>query len=555
MKRRPADLDGRTFDVVVVGGGISGACVAFDAATRGMSVALLEKDDFGAATSAASSKLLHGGLRYLQQLRFGKVRESAFERLYFQNLAPHLTRWVPFVVPTFRGLARGKPLLAAGMLAYEVLCLGQNRIVWDRGKRVPPGEWLTPGDVRRRIPGFDPEDLTGGRLFYESHMVSSERMTLAFIDGAVRAGAVAVNHAPVEDFLSRDGRVEGVLAVDRPSGGEIEVGARLVVNAAGPWIRSLNERLAAGDADGILTGLSRGSHIVTPPLTDDCAVALPTRRESDTVIDRGGRHVFVIPWRGHSLIGTTYAPFEGSPGEVGPTDEDVRELLAELEGALGDAAPGEEDVAYAYAGLYPLTEKEIRPEVYQGASNYRVLDHESHDGVPGLISVFGAKYTTARLAAERAVDRVAERLGGDFRRCRTREIALPAGEINDLEAYRAARRRELRRELDVDVVDYLVTMYGRRLDQLLRVLRERPELADRLLPERPELAVEPVHAARSEMAVHLSDFVFRRSGLGTLGNPGRPALERVALLMGQELGWDPQRTREEVDATLGEFPL
>lgn len=555
MRRDPAGLEDRVWDVVVVGGGISGACLAYDASTRGMSVALLEKDDFGAATSAASSKLLHGGLRYLQRLRFGKVRESAYERLYFQNLAPHLTRWVPFVVPTYRGFARGKALLAGGMAMYELLCLGQNRVVQDPGRRVPPGQWLTADEVRERIPGFDPEGLTGGRLLHECHMHSSERMTLAFVQGAVREGAGAVNYVRVDDFLLRDHRVEGVRATDLETGGPLEVRGRIVLNASGPWIRTLNERLRGERLTGIVTGLSRGAHIVTRSLTADCAVALPTRHRAQSVIDRGGRHVFVIPWRGHSLIGTTYGPFTGDPDDVAPTGDEVDELLADVNGALGSGTVDRSDVVYAYAGLYPLTENEIQPDVYQGAGDYQVVDHESRDGLAGLLSVFGAKYTTARLLAERALDRAVEKLGDAFGPCCTREAALPAGEINDLEAYRAARRRELRDELEQEVVDNLVACYGRRLDAVLELLRKRPELGDRLVADQPTLAVEVLHAAREEMVLRLDDVVFRRTGLGTLGNPGRAVLERAAAIAAEELGWGPERQREEVERTLTRFPL
>lgn len=553
MIRQPEQLEARTWDVLIVGAGITGSCLAFDAATRGMAVALIDRGDFGAETSAASSKLLHGGLRYLQQLRFGKLRESAIERLHLQNLAPHLTRWVPFVVPTYRGLARGKLLLGAGMALYQALCLGQNGVVWDRGKRVPGGGWLSPREVRDLVPGFDPPGLTGGRLFHECHVHSTERMTLAFVEGAVREGAVAVNYVRADDFLMDGDRVSGVRATDLAGGGSCEVRARIVVNAAGPWIRSLNERLAGGTST-LITGLSRGAHIVTRALTQECAVALPTTRRNRTVIDRGGRHVFVIPWRGRSLIGTTYAPHAGSPDEVRATGDDVAQLLDDINGALGAGTLARDDVRFAYAGLYPLTDAEIRADVYQGTGDYRVIDHGSADGVPGLLSVFGAKYTTARLLAERAADRIAELLGGAFGDCRTRAVALPAGEINDLEAYRAARRRELRDELEVEVVDHLVADHGRRLDPVLALVRGDRSLGARLTPELPVLGAQLVHAAREEMVVHLDDAVFRRTGLGTLGDPGAEALRRAADLVGVELGWDAARRAEELARVRERFP-
>lgn len=546
MRRETAALGDRTFDVAIVGGGITGACLAFDAASRGMAVALIDKDDWGAATSAASSKLLHGGLRYLQQLRFAKVRESATERLHFQNLAPHLLRWVPFVVPTYRGLARGRPLLAAAMTAYGALCAGLGKVVRDPSRRVPSGGWLSAEEVRTMVPGFAPDDLTGGRLFHECQIQDTERMTLAFVEGAVREGAIAANYVRAEDFVLEDGRVVGVRAVDRVAGSEIRISARLVLYAAGPWIRRLNARLEGRAIEGLVTGLSRGAHLVTRPLTRDVAVALPTRRPSESVIDRGGRHVFVIPWRDHSLVGTSYGPHEGDPDDVAPTAGDVDSLIGDVNDALGAGTIRREDVRWAYAGLYPLTADEIRPDVYQGTGDWRVLDHESADGLPGLMSVFGAKYTTARRLAEEAVDRAAERLGGSWPGCRTRDLALPAGEINDLEAYRASRRRDLRDRFDQETIDHLVTAYGRRLEPLLGLIDEHPALAERLSPKLPVLAAQIVHAARHEMAVHLDDAVFRRTGLGTLGDPGAAALERAAREMGAEAGWDEARRCDEI---------
>ena len=553
MKRQPTELEQRRFDVVIIGGGITGAALAFDAADRGLVTALIDKGDFGAATSAASSKLLHGGLRYLQNLAFGKVRESALERMYFQNLVPHQTRYVPFVVPTYRGLSRGRALLSAGMLAYETLCLGQNRHVRDRGKRVPFGRSLTAAEVRNVIPGVRASGLTGGRLFYESHMHSSERVTLAFIDGAARKGACVANYVVSDRFLLEQGRVVGVQATDRLSGHRLTVRGRLILNAAGPWIRQLNEQLGGRTLSGIVTGFSKGAHIVTRPLTAGHAVALPTQRRNQAVIHRGGRHVFIIPWRGKSLIGTTYGPYEGDLDAVGATAADVAELIDDVNAALGPQTLSPDDVLYSYAGLYPLVQADIDPEVYQGTGDYQVVDHEAVDGVPGLLSVFGAKYTTARLLAERTLDLVSRKLGDDLSPCRTRKLALPAGEIVDLDRFRAERYERYRDLLSAQQVNHLITAYGAAADSVVGLAQEVPELIEPLASDRDTLALEAIWATRHEMAVHLEDFVFRRTGLGTLGDPGTEALRRAAEIMGGELGWDTERRNEEIERVAARF--
>jgi glycerol-3-phosphate dehydrogenase len=542
MRRDPSLLAGREFDLLVVGAGITGACLACDAARRGLSVALIDKGDFGAATSASSSKLLHGGLRYMQQLRFGKVRESAFERMYFQNLAPHLAHWVPFVVPTYRDPARSKTLLAGGLLAYRMITWGQQSALRDRSRRMPSSRWLSRDEVSTMIPGIRGDGMTGGYLFHESHMVSSERMTLAFVDDAARRGAAVANYVRADDLLREEDAVVGVRGSDLTTGASFAIRARLTLNAAGPWIGQLDERLGSS----VVTGFSRGAHIVTRPLTDDVAVALPTRRKADAVIDRGGRHVFIIPWRGHSMIGTTYGPFEGSPDDVAPLPQDVEELIGDINAALGPGSLGPEDVTYSWAGLYPLTADEIHPDVYQGSADYQVVDHAASGGPTGIFTVFGAKYTTARLLAERAIDQAMARLGRQGA-CTTREEALACGEINDLEAFRAAKRRE-QRGRSREVVDHLVTAYGRSIDTVLGIVGESDELGRPLSDDQPVLAAEAVHAARNEAAVSLADFVFRRSGLGTLGDPGAAVLERAAKVMGEVLGWDGDRRVAEIDA-------
>ena len=494
MKRRPSDLEERTFDVLIVGGGITGACLAFDAATRHMSVAVIEKGDFGAATSSASSKLLHGGIRYLQQFKFKKVRESAFERIHFLNLAPHLVRWVPFVVPAYKGFAQGRALLAAGMATYRMLCAGPNRNVSDPAMRVPPGRALSAAEVLAMVPGLSQQRLTGGRLYHELHMQNSERMTLAFVASAANRGAVVANYVRADGFLLEGDRVVGVRATDRIAGHEHEIRARMVLNAAGPWIRALNQRMSSKTVTPIITGFSKGAHIVTRPLTKDCAVALPTTHRSEAFISRGGRHIFVIPWRGRSLIGTSYGPYEGDLDHVAPNRDDIAQLIAEVNAALGERTLSQDDVAYSFAGLYPLLASEIDPRVYQGTGDYAVRDHERIDGISGLFSVFGAKFTTARLLAEHALDSVAPKLG-DFGPCRTREVAL----------------------------------------------------------DRVEREVTAASAVREEMACHLDDFVFRRTGLGTLGDPGLQVLADAADSMGDILGWDEATRQQEVESTRKRF--
>jgi len=556
MKRNLASFEGRTFDLIIIGGGITGACLAFDAALRGLSVALLEKNDFGAATSSASSKLLHGGIRYLQQLDFAKVRESAMERVYFQQLAPHLTRYVPFLIPTYASLGKSRLVMTAAMRAYELVCLGQNRVLKDPAKKVPGSSRLSRDEVLRAVPGIAPEGVTGGVVFHESHMHSSERMTLAFIESAARQGAMVANHVEVTSYIGAEqGRVSGVHARDRIDGGEMDIHASIVINAAGPWIPLLNAAVGDKKVEGVVSAYSKGAHIITRPLTRGYALALPTRKQNQAVINRGGRHVFVIPWRGYSLIGTTYGPYEGDLDDVKATEDDIREMMADINSALGSETLRRDDVLHAYAGIYPLIDDVIRPTVYQGTGDYQIVDHAATDDIEGLVSVFGAKYTTARLLAEKSLDLVTSRLGAAPGACGTRHARLVSGDIDDMSAFRQEAHERLDARLPSAIIDELVTNYGRGLDRIIALIDEKPELVEELAPGRLVIAAQVVHAARHEMATHLDDVVFRRTGLGTLGSPGKGVLRNCAELMAGELGWDEQRIADELSRTMAGFPV
>lgn len=555
MDRITTNLTATCFDLVIIGGGITGACLAADASLRGFSVALVEKGDFGAATSSASSKLLHGGIRYLQQLNFGKVRESAQERIYFQQLAPQLTNYVPFIIPTYPGLSKGNLAMKSAMRLYELLCTGHNRILSDPAKQVPGSHYISASAINTVVPGLQVDNISGGVVFYESHMHSSERMTLGFIETAHRHGASIANYLAVQSMLSDNkGRIHGVRVEDQLSGDSFDIRASLVINAAGPWIPMLNTRAGkTKNVAGIVNAFSKGAHIVTRSLTDGHAVALPTRKQNQALINRGGRHVFIIPWRDHSLIGTTYGPYEGDLDKVRATDDDIDEMISDINSAIGADVLSQDDVKYAYAGIYPLIDDVIKPKIYQGTGEYQIVDHAIKDNLEGLVSVFGAKFTTARLLAEKALDLISLRFNKTLDRCHTRKCRLVSGDIEDMQSFRTDQLTRYGSRLPEAVINHLVTNYGTNIHRLISLIEADASLAEELAPGRHILAAEVIYASRHEMACHLDDFVFRRSGLGTLGNPGEDVLNRCADLMGKELGWNQNCQDAEVSQTLSGF--
>ena len=557
MRRDLGALDDRAFDLLIIGGGISGACLAHDAALRGLSVALVEQQDFGAATSAASSKILHGGIRYLQRGQLRKLRESALERCRFQAIAPHLTHWVPFLIPTYRGFRKGRAVLRAGVTLHALLCAGQDRAIRDAEKQVPAWRSHTRAETLRLAPVLDDQPaLTGSILVPESHMHSSERMTLAFVKTAAANGAIVANYVEVDALLTEGRIAHGVRAHSRVgSHAELEIRARLIVNATGPWLPALNRHFELPRLHRDVTHFSKGVHVVTRAVTDDVALVLPTNRPQQTLFDRGGRHLFVIPWHGRSLIGTTNTPFGGTPDKTRPTGKDLQDFLRDLEVTLPRAGLTERDVLHAFAGLYPLTASRIRPEMYQGTGEYQIVDHGRLGHIDGVISVLGAKYTTARRLAELSIDLVIAKLGLDPRPCQTAWTPLVGGEIEDLRSFVEHAERRFADRVPPDVVRHLVQQYGREIDAVVGTTSCAAESPARLAADRTSIEAEVGFAVRDEMAMQLDDVIFRRTGLGTLGHPGRACLNRCATIMGDALGWTAPSRAEQIAQTTALFLL
>jgi glycerol-3-phosphate dehydrogenase len=550
MKRDIEILTNSQFDLIVIGGGITGACLAHDAALRGIKTALIEKNDFGGFTSAASSKLLHGGIRYFPSGQFHKTRESARERTIFQLLAPHLTRYIPFLIPTFSGsLMKGAFVLRSGMLLYSALCRGLEGMIADSGKRIPRNTYLSKRQVMKAFPELaGVPRLAGGQILYESHMLSSERMTLAFIATAVANGACAANYIEAIRLIADNGRVVGVEVRDQFSKQAYTIRGSVVANAAGPALPTINATLPELRLTKPTTGFSKGVHLVTRQINPRFALAMATAHKTEGLVTRGGRHFFIIPWRNRSLIGTTNVPFNGDLDSVAVEKKDIVEFINDIDATLPELQLKEADVAYAFAGLYPLTAKKIRKDTYQGTGEYQIVDHEKTNSVGGIISVLGAKYTTARKVAQLAADLVQQKLRLATTACVTDRQPLRCGQIADLKAFTLARQKAYGKLLSTRQITRLVNYYGRDIDALLTLAGESPQMLAPIAAGHDMLMVEIVHAIKAEMALTLADVVFRRTGLGTTGHPGSEALKNCATQLAAERGWDDDRIQAEIQA-------
>lgn len=536
MKRDLKRLSQSPLDVLFIGGGITGAAAVYDAAQRGLRAALVEKHDFGWATSAATSKLVHGGLRYLKNLEFGLVRESLRERRILELIAPHLVYPLPFLVPTYRGTSNNLPMIGAGMLLYELLSYDKARLA-DHERQVPSFRLLSKKTVLAEEPGVDPTGLSGGAIYYDCQMHSPDRLTLEFVLAAAGLGAQIANYAQVDSLLKENGRVVGARVRDVLTDETYELRAPIVVNVAGPWADFVSEMALGGEKKSLIR--SQGIHLIFRPVIKNHAVVLRTR---------GGRHFFLIPWRGLTLAGTTDTRFEGHPDEYRVSRAAVDDFIREINEVFPSAQLKFADICWTYGGLRPIVEDEtdVEVEVYKASRKYEIYDHAREDKLEGFVTVIGGKYTTSRRLAENLLDLVEKKLGRAVTPCRTARAPLPGGDFGRWRDFltEGARRHP---EIGADMLQQLSLDYGARRESVLARLADE-RLAKRLDERHPIPAAAAVEAVETEMAQTLQDIVWRRTGLGTTGQLDEAALAAVASLAGERLGWDAARRQREIDS-------
>ena len=494
MQRDLAALADQSFDLAVIGGGVVGASIARDAARRGLSVALVERDDFAAATSEAMSHMVHGGIRYLAHAEFGQVRLSLAERATWRRIAPHQVTVLPCMAPLAGSLSHRLALRAAVML-FNALG-GKN--VLGRDERVPL--LLDRTAALAAEPAIDQPGLSGALLYHDCRVDEPERVVLGLVKTGWHAGAIVANHLECEGLALRNGKVEGIVARDRIAGGSLTIRARCVVNATGAWAASTASRLLAGQRQAALT-LSKGIHLIVPGIA---------RHHSLTLAGRG-EHGFAMPWRGMSLVGTTDDMVSGDPGEIRVEDADKEQLVAKIVRLLPATRPAFDRIVAAYAGVRALPGS--GSDTYKMSRDGASADHRS-DGAAGFFSVFGGKWTTARVMAEGAVDQIANFLGKSTRPCDT--AAAPLEDVPDeppLEFEKAWRAR-LPAWSHADVAA-LVSAYGRALPDVLEHLPET-QSPNAGTVENARFA----YAAAAEMAVTPDDLARRLAHWYSIANPG-----------------------------------
>ncbi|NOR88467.1 MAG: FAD-dependent oxidoreductase [Bacteroidales bacterium] len=537
MERFIENYQGKEFDLLVIGGGITGATVAYEAASRGLTVALVEKSDFGSATSAATSKMIHGGLRYLSTYEFGLVRESLKERRVLTNIAPNFIQPASFLYTTYQKDHTSNFLLKIGMLLYEAFSFDKNRL-WDKSKIMPYHQSITPKQIIELFPTALKEGLKGGQLYYDCSSHSPERFTFAFIKTAVKHGASVANYTKVDDFIIQKNKksktIKGVKVTDVLSGKKYHINSKLVINCSGPWADILLDKVKENIGSQELRR-SEGIHFITKKLIDKHIFSGLTTK---------GKHFFLVPYRNHTLVGTTDKEFVGSPDNYQVTKKAIEELLADVNQSFGSEEKIQyKDILYAYGGLRPLVEDQTE-DVYHSSRKYEITG-EKKNGIEGLITVEGGKFTTSRMLAEKAINKSIRILKAPKKKSISEHHHLYACKINNFKEF-VENKQQQYSQFPPEHIEYLAKSYGNEIDEIFKLASENETYSKALNNDGENLA-QVLFAIRNEMALSLSDILLRRTGIAQLGHPGKETLEKVARLVAKELKWDANKLANEIN--------
>ena len=549
MKRDLEKLSQEKYDVVVIGAGIYGVATAWDASLRGLKVALIDKGDFGSKTSSNSLKIIHGGLRYLQQFDIKRMRESIHERKVLMYIAPNLIHPLPVIMPTYSYKLKSRPAMALALIANDLVGFDRNSLS-DPHKYMPRGYTMSSKKLKELIPGYDKYNLNGGALWYDCQCYNTERLLLHFIISAMEKGADVANYVKATGFVIEGEKVAAVKVEDVLTGDTFDIKTKMVVNDAGPWVDQVLAGLN-GQTSTKKFNLSTAMNIVVNrDLMGKYAAGLsgPYRHVFEDGREyQAYRILFFAPWRGKTIIGTNHRPYYRDLDKYKVTEKEIEEFLADVNQAHPAANIKREEVSYFYGGFLPMAGINPKTGEVQLERHYRLFDHRVEDRIDGIITAVGVKYTTARDVAKKTIDLLFRKMNYTPPKSETESKRLYGGEIEKFEEFMENNVRSKPHGLDETVMRHLSYNYGSALGDILFYGDKDKKWLDKIADSEEVLKAEIIHAVQEEMAMKLSDVVLRRTDLGSAGNPGEKALKECAEIMGKELGWDHSKIKQEID--------
>ncbi len=550
MQRNLKALSDQSFDLLVIGGGIHGACIAWEATLRGLSVALVEQSDFASGTSANSLKVIHGGLRYLQNADFRRMRQSISARQTLMRIAPHLVHPMPVLVPTYGHGLKGKEAMTVAMKMNDLISCDRNLPLTDPQKHIPAGRILSQSACLEQLPDLPTEGLTGAALFHDAQVYNSEQLLLAFLQSAAQRGAEIANYVRAVGFVKEGDRVAATTLEDRLTGDRFTLQARATINASGPWISQL---IATATDTPTSQPLAKAMNLVTRPLfgaQQECAVGITSRAP-------GSRLFFIAPWRGYSLIGTWYGHDSGRLKPPSAEPSEIESFLADVNRAYPSLNLTTEDIQWVHTGLLPSLGTAAKSGDVHLTKHSQLKDHR-RDGLGGLLSVTGVKYTTALDLARKAVDWVVR---AEFSELKHRGAVSPSashreplygGHIEQFQTLMNTAVSAHSHIIPAQAIRQLVYNYGAAYPAVLEHME--PTSADRVDESAYSVvAAEVRYNLKDTMPQTLSDMIFRRTELGAAGHPGDEVLHLCSHIMSEALGWSADRRSTEVEQVQQRF--
>jgi glycerol-3-phosphate dehydrogenase len=523
------------YDLIVIGGGINGAGVARDAALRGLKTILLEKGDFANGSSSWSSRLIHGGLRYLEYFEFPLVRESLKERETLFSTAPHLVNPLLLTIPIYSDRSRPFWKVWAGMILYDI---------FSYDKTLPIHRMLPKAKFKQLFRGIDRDDLAGGAQYYDGQVALAERLCLENIIAAEEAGADVVNYVEVTALERENNKIQQLTCEDKLTGNTFTVTGNdkvMVINTAGPWVDKVCQRGMSGGDDLPIgktrkMGGTKGSHIIVNRVPGASDAAFYVEAKSD------GRPFFILPWLDKYLIGTTDLAFTGDLDRIKADNSEIDYLLQETNKIFPNANLSRQDVIFTYSGVRPLPNEEGKKP--GSITRKHILYDHTQEGASNLISLIGGKLTTYRHVGEEVVDLVCQKTGQKSQPCQTARVPLPGSILPGDERIQkaisqrtASRGAKYQDRLSPNTINYLFSVYGARADRVLALTQENLELATKISPHLPDIKAQIVYAVRAEMAHNLVDIARHRTTLAMNGNYGLDLLPVMSETLNKYCGW------------------
>ena len=547
MKRELFALSKQEFDLIIIGAGACGSCSAWEAASRGLSVALVERGDFCSATSANHLKIVHGGIRYLQHLDVYRVRESCRERNVLLRIAPHLVQPIPIILPTFGHGTEGKEILGLGLLIYDLITFDKNKGNHDSARQIPKGQIIGRKKCLELFPQLSATSINGGGIIYDGQFYNPPRLAIAFLKSAESLGAKIGNYVEVKELIKNGNRICGVRVEDKITSDILEIRGKIIINTAGPWANQL-----------LKSNLGFSLH-PEPKFSRDLGFVIKRRfsdnyglgvrinlKDPDAFLSRKGRHIFLVPWRNYTLVGVWHLIFEKNPDDITVTREELQSYIDDINTAIPILDLKIDEISMVNTGLTLFGDNTSGKKDLRFGKRSILVDHTIEHQIEGLISLIGVRATTARAMAEKAINLAFKKLRKKSIKSRTHELPIYGGGFENFEKLLHEAKSKTNNLFGPMVMRSLLHNYGTKYEEVLKYIKEDSTFGDKI-DDTSTIKAEVIHAVREEMAVKLADVVFRRTELGTGEYPPVNTIRVCAEIMGNELGWNKDKVKHEIE--------